>query len=424
MEPEPSLNTFTGAYGPAPAFVMNTISRYIFLQIAASLALTLTTLIGIVWLSQALQEINLVMAQGQTLGLFLLVTTLALPSLVVVIAPVALLISVLYVLNRLNSDSELVIVTAAGASRLQIIAPVMAMGALVMLLTGTLSTIIQPDSLRQIRNIITQVNADVIASMAQEGRFTNVQGLTLHIRQRGSDGSLEGLMLHDPRDGEQVTTYLAERGRISREEDAAFLVMENGSLQRRGVNPEDVTVVAFDRYVYDLSNLLQSDGPSHFNVRERPTRDLLLADTTEPYFLENKGRFRAELHERFSSMLYSLAFPAIALATVGFARTTRQTRTEAIVWCVLIVMAVRFAGFAAGNLSRQDAIAVMAVYGVPLVATAAALMAAFGYARWLTRLHDWIAARLPVEALRRYSGYDRFEGPLRQFAERLLQRLT
>jgi lipopolysaccharide export system permease protein len=191
---------------------MNTISRYIFLQILGSFALTLTTLIGIVWLSQALQEINLVMSQGQTLGLFLMVTTLALPSLVVVIAPVALLIAILYVLNKLNSDSELVIVTASGASRFQIVAPVMAMATLVMLLTGLLSTVIQPDSLRQIRHILTQVNADVISSMAQEGRFTAVQGLTLHIRQRGADGSLEGLMLHDPRDKTQVTTYLAERG--------------------------------------------------------------------------------------------------------------------------------------------------------------------------------------------------------------------
>jgi lipopolysaccharide export system permease protein len=403
---------------------MNTISRYIFLQILGSFVLTLTTLIGIVWLSQALQEINLVMSQGQTLGLFLLVTTLALPSLVVVIAPVALLIAILYVLNRLNSDSELVIVTAAGASRFQIIVPVMAMATLVMLMTGLLSTVIQPDSLRQIRHIITQVNADVISSMAQEGRFTDVQSLTLHIRQRGADGSLEGLMLHDPRDQTQITTYLAERGRISREDDSAFLVMENGSLQRRGTNAQDITVVAFDRYVYDLSNLLQSDGPSHFNVRERPTRDLLLADTTETYFVENKGRFRAELHERFSSMLYSLAFAAIALATVGFARTTRQTRTEAVVWCVFAVMAVRFAGFAAGNLSRQDAVAVAGVYGIPLVTTAFALLAAFGYARWVTRLHDWIVARLPLEAFRKYSGYDRLEPIWRAWAERIVQRLT
>jgi lipopolysaccharide export system permease protein len=200
--------------------------------------------------------------------------------------------------------------------------------------------------------------------------------------------------------------------------------MENGSLQRRGVNPQDITIVAFDRYVYDLSNLLQSDGPSQFNVRERPTRDLLLADTTEPYFVANQGRFRAELHERFSSMLYSLAFAAIALATVGFARTTRQTRTEAIIWCVVAVMAVRFAGFAAGNLSRQDVVAVAGVYGIPLLTTACALLAAFGYARWVSRVRNWIGARLPVETIRRYSGYNLAEPTFRALAERISQRLT
>ena len=37
--------------------------------------------------------------------------------------------------------------------------------------------------------------------------------------------------------------------KIVRENDTAFLVMENGNLQRAGETPESITMVAFDRYV-------------------------------------------------------------------------------------------------------------------------------------------------------------------------------
>ena len=39
----------------------------------------------------------------------------ACPALVLVIAPAALFIAVLYALNKLNSDSELIVMSAAGA---------------------------------------------------------------------------------------------------------------------------------------------------------------------------------------------------------------------------------------------------------------------------------------------------------------------
>jgi len=52
-----------------------------------------------------------------------------LPSLLVVIVPIAFFGAALYALNRLNSDSELVVMWSAGISRLQIALPVLAAAA-------------------------------------------------------------------------------------------------------------------------------------------------------------------------------------------------------------------------------------------------------------------------------------------------------
>lgn len=384
---------------------MSLIGRYIFRQIMFAFALTLGSLVVLLWLSQALSQVRLVMAQGQTLLLFLRVTTMAVPSLIVVIGPVALVIAVIQVLNRLNSDSELVVVTAAGAPRMQVVSPVMYSAAIVMAMTAAISLFIQPITARQFRVIMTEVNADVIASMAQEGRFTRIDNLTLHIQAREADGTLRGLMLHDMSDPQKVSTYLAERGKIVRENDTAFLVMENGNLQRAGETPESITMVAFDRYVYDLSRFTEARGLPVYHSRERSTRDLLFPDTSEPYYKENVGRFRAELHGRFSAMLYPLAFAAIALATIGFARTSREKRGKLIVVAVVWIIGVRIAGFAVLNMARSSIWPVFLMYAVPLSALALALAISFGHTRRLEIMVARAWQRIPFTQIAEKTGY-------------------
>ncbi|MCV6602326.1 MAG: LptF/LptG family permease, partial [Cohaesibacter sp.] len=84
---------------------MNLIERYIFVRAFAAFIMTVTVLCGIVWLTQALRDLDLVTAKGQTILIFLSMTSLVLPTLVMVIAPFALLIAVAHSLNRLNADS-------------------------------------------------------------------------------------------------------------------------------------------------------------------------------------------------------------------------------------------------------------------------------------------------------------------------------
>ncbi|MCB1478777.1 MAG: LPS export ABC transporter permease LptF [Rhodobiaceae bacterium] len=383
---------------------MSLIGRYIFRQIIFAAALTLITLVVLLWLSQALSQVRLVMAQGQTLMLFLKVTSLALPALIVVIAPVALVIAIVHVLNRLNNDSELVVVTAAGAPRMQVVAPVMLAASLVMVLTAILSLYLQPLATRQFRTIMTQVKADMIASMAQEGQFTRIDKLTLHIQARDPDGTLRGLMLHDMRDPERVSTYLAERGRIIEENGTPFLVMENGNLQRAGDTPESITMVAFNRYVFDLSQFTERQNVSEYHSRERSTFELLFPDTSEPYYQENEGRFRAELHERVSAILYPIAFAAIALATIGFARTSREGRSKLIFVAIVWIVGLRILGFAAMNLSRQEVWPVFLMYALPLSAIALALSIAFGRTRKLQDIWLRLWNRIPFAVIAQRTG--------------------
>ena len=85
---------------------MNTFSRYLFRQVSGALLLILLSLAGVVWIALALRELDLVTTEGQNAWVFVIMTTLALPNLIALIAPIALLIATIHTLNRLSGDSD------------------------------------------------------------------------------------------------------------------------------------------------------------------------------------------------------------------------------------------------------------------------------------------------------------------------------
>src|SRR5207253_6577294 len=81
---------------------MNLIQRYIFRVVSGAFLGCLVALTGVIWITQALREMDLITGKGQTILVFFTVTGLSLPTLVAVISPVALFIAVVFALNRLN----------------------------------------------------------------------------------------------------------------------------------------------------------------------------------------------------------------------------------------------------------------------------------------------------------------------------------
>ena len=102
---------------------MRILSRYVFRQAAGALLLILVSLTGVVWIAVALRQLELMTTQGQDALRFLAMTTLAIPSMMALIAPIALLIASLHVLNRLSGDSELIVMTAGGMPAWSLLKP-------------------------------------------------------------------------------------------------------------------------------------------------------------------------------------------------------------------------------------------------------------------------------------------------------------
>lgn len=347
------------------------IERYVMWKGLSAFLLTTITLTVIVWMTQALREIDLVTAKGQTLQLFLVISSLAIPSLVVVLAPIALLIAILYTMNTLHQESELVIIAAAGGSPKRVTRPLLWLSLFVALLTAFLSIYVAPAGLQQLRGHVTQVRADLISSIMIPGAFTDVDsGLMVHIKERSVDGFLGGILISDTRNPEISFQYLADRGALVETGPSTYLVMQNGNIVRREKAENSSSIIEFESYAFDLSQFRERTTNAGYRTKERSTMELL-GDLLSPDAEENSKRSElgAELHSRFVAPLYAFCFAMVAMLFMASPQTTRSGQGIAILTATAVAVAIRGVGFAAESLAESSSVGVLPLYAIPIGAT-------------------------------------------------------
>ena len=377
---------------------MSLLERYIFRIAFGGFLTCLAALTAVIWITQALRELDLVTGKGQTLAMFLVVTGLSLPALVTVIAPVALFIAVIYTLNKINGDSELIVMSAAGAAPQRLLKPFLVLAGFFSVTVALMVLYVMPASFQELRHLITKVRADFVANIVKEGQFSSLDnGITFHYRERSGDALL-GIFMQDRREPDRAIVYLAERGQAVEFNGQSYLVLEKGSVHRQMPNTRDSSIVGFERYGIDLAALSREASDILYKPRERSTMELLHPGDPEDYFVRfQSGRLRAELHERLSAPLYPLAMLLIAFAALGEARTTRQGRGTAAGAAIVAVVALRIAAFAALSLTGRSAWGAIWVYALPLAVIAGCLAVIFQGARVKAlgaRLTRWGSATL------------------------------
>jgi lipopolysaccharide export system permease protein len=356
---------------------MGSIGRYIFRTTIGAFLVVLISVTTLMWITQALRDVDLMTNQGQGILTFMGLTALIIPLLVMIIAPIAFMVAMAYVLNKLATDSELIVMNAAGMSPWQLFRPFLAVGAVVSLLVVVIAAYVSPRCLRELGQWINEIRADLVTRIVQPGRFVPLASgaLTLQIRERLPNGQLLGIFIDDQRDPKERVTFLAEQGDIITRDRSTYLLLADGSVQRQQTGDRDPNIVQFDRYAFDLSKLSAAGTQSaqKYSSRERYLWELYGQNPDDPSLNDRPEQMRAELSDRITAPLYPLVIAVLTFAYLGAPRTTRQSRNLSILSAIVAVAILRASGFV-GVLAGTR---VPAALLVPYVALIAAL--AFGY---------------------------------------------
>lgn len=288
-------------------------SKYIIMNLGGATLFIASSLTCVIWLTQSLRFVDLIVNRGLDMLAFLYLTTMLLPSLLGFLLPIAIAISALYAYHKLIADSELVILKSAGLSRWQLARPALLFSVLLVAVGYLISLYLLPLTYRQYKDMQAFARDNYASLLLQEGVFNMpVDGLTVFIRERYSDGTLKGILVHDNRDPKQPTTMMAEEGRLIKTAQGPRFVLVNGNRQEIDHEAERLSYLAFDDYILDISLFAGERGTRAREAKERYLGELL---NPEPEITDiQRLEFQAEAHQRITWPLYNLALPLFVLA--------------------------------------------------------------------------------------------------------------
>jgi lipopolysaccharide export system permease protein len=345
---------------------MSGLDRYILRQCLNMMMFVTGALTAAVWLAQSLRLVDLIVNRGLSAEMFLYLALLILPRFLDIVLPIGAFIAVLFVFNRLITESELVVMRAAGLSPFSLAKPVLILSGIAFLILMMLSLYFLPAANREFKNLQFEIRNRFVSSLLQEGAFTTISDkLTIYIGARNNRGEVIGLLIDDERDPKNPVTLIAERGAFAESGGGSRIIMVNGNRQQYDRTSGKLSVLTFDRYVLDLDML--RDAPEvHFREPQERFLGELLFPPPDTDALTREG-FLVEANQRITIPLTAFSFAMIPLACLlpgEFNRRGQLKRVLTALGCALLFQTL---DLAVKNLAGRYSMAIVLSYVVDLL---------------------------------------------------------
>lgn len=352
--------------------------RYMTRQLVWPLFFIALAMAGVIWLTQSLRFVDLILNRGLPAHTFFYLAILVLPMVMSVLLPVSLFIAVVFAYTKMTMDSELVVLQACGMSHGELAKPALTVTAAVVFLCYLLNLYLMPMAYREFKDLQFSIRHNYSSVLLQEGTFNTVaDGVTVYVRERHNDGELLGILVHDERDPEKPVTMMAERGALVQAPGGPRVVMITGNRQVVERTHERLSILYFDRYTVDFNTVDQTEEERWREPRERFVHELF-SPGNSPDDQRNFAVMRAEGHQRLASPLLAVAFAMIALAALLAGEFNRRGQVRRILWATSAIILLQLGYLGVANLAATIPLMALLLYLVPLAAIALAGYVLFG----------------------------------------------
>jgi lipopolysaccharide export system permease protein len=333
--------------------MMTQIDRYVLRQLLVALIACTSGLVALIWLTQSLRFIELVVNRGLSFWVFLKLTGLLVPSFVAVILPITTYVVVQFCYQRLAGDRELTVMRAAGLSNWALSRPALMLAVLSVGGCLVLNVWLVPQSYAAFREYQFAIRNRMAAFLLQEGVFTPISDdMTVYVRSRDLDGTLHGILIDDAREKNARATILAERGQLIGIDGVPRLLLEDGSRQEIDRQTGRLNMLTFAENSIDLTQNGRN-AEQRFRDYTEMSMDELWHPDPAVVSPRDVPKLRVEAHRRLSGPANAASFTLVALVAVltgGFRRHGGLLRPVLAVLTIVVLLA---AGLAIANLAAR-----------------------------------------------------------------------
>ncbi len=349
---------------------MTTLFRYITKQLLFTTLLVTVILCMIFWLAKASTLLDFILNRGLDIGFFLYMSMLILPRLLIIILPIATFGTLLFGYYRLQTDSEIVVMRAAGTSTYTLAKPGLVVGGVIAVFMTVLTTFLLPASYREFKDQEFAIRHEFGSVLLQEGSFNTIApGVTVFVHKRGADEELQGIMLHDNRDPEKPQTWLAERGAMVATDDGPRALLLNGNRQQVDRVRGTFSMLLFEQTTLDIAEAAGSSG-----TRWREPRERFLNELFDPQDTSQSVTYYADLiaeaHSRLVQPILPLTCAAVTLAILLTGSYSRRGQVVDICMAVFATVIILVISLGTRSLAGKQPIMIYAMYAnalMPLV---------------------------------------------------------
>jgi len=347
---------------------MQRLTAYLFRQLIVAFVFSAAAVTFVIVFTQSFRLLSLVIDNSATMLIFFQLMALSVPTFLPLVLPLSLGVAVIFVYYKLAVDSELVVMRAVGISPMRQAMPAIMLGGIVMSLCLILTLWLTPAAHRNLVALQYQVRENFGVFLSRPGYFNDItDGLTFYARDRGANGVLENILIHDVRNPDDVVTIMANTGQVMDNQGQAQIVVFDGRRQEMNVQTGKLSELAFDQYVLDLNALHSTLAPRTPDPREQSIWQLMHPDLAGIHTKGSAERRLSELNQRFASPLLALAFSLIALAAILFGDFNRRGMTRRILIAGLAIVAVQAVFMSLNGLANSRSGMAVMLYLAPIL---------------------------------------------------------
>ena len=349
---------------------MSKFNIYIIKEIIFTLAFLVILLTGILWLGQGLRHVELLTTDNISFSSYISYIFLLIPKIMTLTIPISVFLSVIFILNRVRSDSELIILWASGESNSNIILkPIMLIAIIIFAVMLLITTFITPYALNEIRfKIIDIRSSGLSSSILEEKKFISPsESLTIFIQER--DGiKINNLLIHDNTNQEKPQTYIAQNGEFISNDQKKILRLYNGSTQIFNKSEQTISEIDFETYDLDLNPYSRSES-THRYPDELLTKEIIhnISDKSFKNFNGYEKEQFAELNNRFISPIYLFCYALLPILILKTSRNPNESWVLPISIVSLLALSIKVIEVSLSNILVDKNELVYLTYFIPIL---------------------------------------------------------
>nr|WP_095597082.1 LPS export ABC transporter permease LptF [Actibacterium pelagium] len=347
---------------------MKTFDRYLLSQLTLLFGFFSLVLVSVYWVNRAALLFEELIGDGQSASVFLEFTALALPNVIRLVLPISAFTATIFVINRMSSESELVVARSMGFSPFRMMRAVVVFGLMVTVLISILNHILVPISRSELADRRQAIANNDAAKLLREGRFIHPgNGITFFVGEITDQGQLNGVYLLDASNEARQITYIANQALLVPSEEGLKLIMFEGTSQTLRTSDQRLTTTRFKDAVYDLQGLADT-GRRNVRIEELSTQELI---TPTPWQVHHMNSSRAEFlyegHARIAQPFLALAGAMIGFAALMLGQYSRFGFGRQIAFAIFLLIVLQLIDNAASDLARQSDKSWPVVYLSPII---------------------------------------------------------